>query len=153
MPLCNASWGLGVCSVLVRSVSPCKLVLEVRLFPSPPALFCPLACRWCPLFSSSCLSGLARFRPGVRVKHLNRCKTSSYQVTGTVLVIRCGGGAVNLVPSTAQRRRWFEIVVLGIIIPTYLQSVSISGNGMRLTQEPRFGIQFPTDHFNDPVLF
>ena len=49
-PLCNVSWGLSVCSVLVGSVSPCRLVLEVRLFPSPPVLFCPLARRWCPLF-------------------------------------------------------------------------------------------------------
>ena len=29
-------------------------------------------------------------------------------------------GAVNLIPSTAQRRRWFEIVISGLIIPTYL---------------------------------
>ena len=35
VPLCNVSWGLGVCSALVRYVSPCRLVLEVRLFPSP----------------------------------------------------------------------------------------------------------------------
>ena len=41
VPLCNVSWGSGVCSVLVMSVSPCRLVLEVRLFPSPPALFWP----------------------------------------------------------------------------------------------------------------
>jgi len=27
---------------------------------------------------------------------------------------------VNLIPSTAQRRRWFEIVISGLIIPTYL---------------------------------
>ena len=30
------------------------------------------------------------------------------------------GGAVNLIPSTAQRRRWFEIVISELIIPTYL---------------------------------
>ena len=30
-------------------------------------------------------------------------------------------GAVNLIPSTAQRRWWFEIVISGLIIPTYLQ--------------------------------
>ena len=41
VPLGNVLWGSGVCSVLVRSVSPCRLVLEVRLFPSPPALFWP----------------------------------------------------------------------------------------------------------------
>ena len=70
-PLCNVSWGLSVCSVLVWSVSPCRLVLEVRLFPSPPALFCPLARRWCPLFSSSCLSGFTRLRPGVCVSVCN----------------------------------------------------------------------------------
>ena len=29
-------------------------------------------------------------------------------------------GAVNLIPSTAQRRWWFEIVISGLIIPTYL---------------------------------
>ena len=29
--------------------------------------------------------------------------------------------AVNLIPSTAQRRRWFEIVISGLIIPSYLQ--------------------------------
>ena len=67
---------MGFCSVLVRSVSPCRLVLEVRSFPSPPALFWPFARRLCPLFSSSCLSGLTRLRPGVCVWHLNRCKTS-----------------------------------------------------------------------------
>ena len=49
VPLCNVSWGLGVCAVLVRSVSPCRLVPEVRLFPSPPALFlavCPSCVRF-----------------------------------------------------------------------------------------------------------
>ena len=55
VPLCNVSWGLGVYPVLVRSVSPCRLVLEVRLFPSPHALFWPSARRLCPFFSSSCL--------------------------------------------------------------------------------------------------
>ena len=49
VPLCNVSWGLGVCPVLVRSVSPCRLVLEVRLFPPPLALF--LA--FCPSFLSA----------------------------------------------------------------------------------------------------
>ena len=28
---------------------------------------------------------------------------------------------MNLIPSTAQRRRWFEIVISGLIIPTYLR--------------------------------
>ena len=28
---------------------------------------------------------------------------------------------MNLIPSAAQRRRWFEIVISGLIIPTYLQ--------------------------------
>ena len=49
VPLRNVSWGLGVCTVLVRSVSPCRLVQEVRLFPSPPALFlavCPSCVRF-----------------------------------------------------------------------------------------------------------
>ena len=78
VPLRNVSWGLGVCAVLVRSVSPCRLVLEVRLFPSPPALFWPSARRRCSLFSSSCLSGFTRLRPGVFVYHLNRCKTSLF---------------------------------------------------------------------------
>ena len=36
VPLRNVSWGLGVCSVFVRSVSPRRLVLEVRSFPFPP---------------------------------------------------------------------------------------------------------------------
>ena len=46
VPLRNVSWGLGVCAVLVRSVSPCRLVPEVRLFPSPPcAVFWPSARR------------------------------------------------------------------------------------------------------------
>ena len=45
VPLRNVSWGLGVCAVLVRSVSPCRLVLEVRLFPSPLRLFWPSARR------------------------------------------------------------------------------------------------------------
>ena len=67
VPLRNVSWGLGACPVFVGSVSPRRLVLEVRSFPSPPALFRPVARRLCPLFSSSCLSGLTRLRPGVCV--------------------------------------------------------------------------------------
>ena len=46
VPLRNVLWGLGVCSVSVRSVSPRRLVLEVRSFPSPPCAvlaFCPLS--------------------------------------------------------------------------------------------------------------
>ena len=80
-PLCNVSWGLSVCSVLVGSVSPCRLVLEVRLFPSPPVLFCPLARRWCPFFFPLAFQGLLSFGRvcvcvRVCVDHLNRCKTS-----------------------------------------------------------------------------
>ena len=41
VPLGNVLWGSGVCSVFVRSVSPCRFVLEVRSFPPPPALFRP----------------------------------------------------------------------------------------------------------------
>ena len=37
-PLCNVSWGLSVCSVLVWSVSPCRLVLEVRCSLPPCAI-------------------------------------------------------------------------------------------------------------------
>ena len=66
VPLRNVSWGLGVCAVLVRSVSPCRLVPEVRLFSPPCAVFGRLPVV-CPLFSSSCLSGLTRLWPGVCV--------------------------------------------------------------------------------------
>ena len=45
-------------------------------------------------------------------------------------------GAVNLIPSTAQRRRWFEIVISGLIIPTYLQFSQFIVNGYRLSQVP-----------------
>ena len=69
VPLCNELWGLGVCvcSVLVRSVSPCRLVLEVHLFPSPLRCFGLLPVVCVRLFCSSCLSRLTRLRPGVRV--------------------------------------------------------------------------------------
>ena len=60
VPLRNVSWGLGVCAVLVRSVSPCRLVPEVRLFPSPPCAVFGRLPVVCPLFSSSCLSGFSR---------------------------------------------------------------------------------------------
>ena len=67
MPLCSVSWGSGVCSVLVRSVSPCTLVLEVRLFPSPPlrcfvrwpvvgvCFFLPLAFQGWPGLGRACV--------------------------------------------------------------------------------------------------
>ena len=47
-------------------------------------------------------------------------------------------GAVNLIPSTAQRRRWFEIVISGLIIPTYLQCpiFIFVVHGHRLSPEP-----------------
>ena len=72
VPLRNVSWGFR-----------CVLCFgQVRLFPSPPALFWPFARRLCPLFSSFCLSGLTRLRPGVCVcvclEHLKRCKTSTF---------------------------------------------------------------------------
>ena len=67
VPLRNVSWGLGVCAVLVMSVSPCRLVSEVRLFPSPPCAVFGRLPVVCPLFSSFCLSGLTRLRPGVCV--------------------------------------------------------------------------------------
>ena len=132
MPLCNASWGLGVCSVLVRSVSPCKLVLEVRLFPSLPCAVLSVG----PSLVSAFFF-LLPFRVGP-VPAGCACETSeqmqNFFLTGCHWL---RGGAVNLIPSTAQRRRWFEIVISGLIIPTYLQSVSISGHGMWLTQEPQ----------------
>ena len=43
---------------------------------------------------------------------------------------------MNLIPSTAQWRRWFEIVIPRLLIPTYPQSISFSGHGKWLTQEP-----------------
>ena len=55
----------------------------------------------------------------------------------------CEPWAVNLIPSAAPRRRWFEIVILGLIIPTYLQSRSFFGNGRWLIQRnPRPTLPF-----------
>ena len=45
---------------------------------------------------------------------------------------------MNLFPSTAQRRRWFEIVISGLIIPTYLQNCFFSIDMARLSQEPLY---------------
>ena len=60
VPLCNVSWGLGECSVLVRSVSPCiGWFLRSVCFLPLPALSWPLARRLCPLFLF-----LLPFRPG-----------------------------------------------------------------------------------------
>ena len=64
-PLCNVSWGLSVCSVLVWSVSPCRLVLEVRCSLPPlryfvhwPVVgvrfFLPLAFQGLPGFGRVC---------------------------------------------------------------------------------------------------
>ena len=70
----------------------------------------------------------------VCVTHLQRCKTSLISY-GSLLLISCKG-AVNLIPSTAQRRRWFEIVISGLIIPMYLQFSNFFVYGNRLSQEP-----------------
>ena len=48
----------------------------------------------------------------VCVNHLKRCKTSTADFI-RFYSISCRG-AVNLIPSTAQRRRWFEIVISDI---------------------------------------
>ena len=71
---------------------------------------------WCIADSASEVlpKNQPRYMRGVCVYHLNRCKTSYW----FSLICR---GAVNLIPSTAQRRRWFEIVISGLIIPTYLR--------------------------------
>ena len=68
---------------------------------------------------------------GVCVDHLHRCKTSfclfcAFVVGSTRFSYHVCRGAVNLIPSTAQRRRWFEIVISGLIIPTYLQFSNLS---------------------------
>ena len=79
VPLRNVSWGLGVCAVLVRSVSPCRLVLEVRLFPCPPCAvlaFCPSS-----VFAFFFLLPFRVYPAStgcVCVYHLNRCKTSLF---------------------------------------------------------------------------
>ena len=72
----------------------------------------------------------------VCVNHLKRCKTSTADFI-RFCSISCRG-AVNLIPSTAQRRRWFEIVISGLIIPTYLQisNFHFVVNGNRLSPEP-----------------
>ena len=45
-------------------------------------------------------------------------------------------GAVNLIPSTAQRQWWSEIVTSGLIIPTYLRIMLLfTGDGIWLSQE------------------
>ena len=53
-----------------------------------------------------------KFRVCVCVNHLKRCKTSTADFI-RFYSISCRG-AVNLIPSTAQRRRWFEIVISDI---------------------------------------
>ena len=56
--------GVEACSVLVKSVFRLGWFLRFVCSLPPPALFCPLARRWCPHFFSSCLSGFTRLRPG-----------------------------------------------------------------------------------------
>ena len=74
-------------------------------------------------------------REGVCVSHLKRCKTSTADFI-RFYSLSCRG-AVNLIPSTAQRRGWFEIVISGLIIPTYLQisNFHFVVNGNRLSPE------------------
>ena len=87
------------------------------------------------------------------MNHLKRCKTSTFRSRLHVLKIPfsvfdfyslfaipiTGRGAVNLIPSTAQRRRWFEIVISGLIIPTYLQ---VSNFRQWQPAKPRTGTSF-----------
>ena len=77
---------------------------------------------------------------GVCVYHLNRCKTSIF----------CRG-AVNLIPSTAQRRRWFEIVISGLIIPTYLLQFHVHFLQWDVAN-PRTTTPFPNNLFFFPRL-
>ena len=106
------SWGLGVCSVLVRSVSPCRLVLEVRLFPSPPCavlsvgpsvcFFLPLAFRGLPGFGLPCA-----------------CVCNIW--TDVKLLLWQGGSA--RLTDTAQRRHCQLVVIWSLINSTYLQMI------------------------------
>ena len=114
VPLCNVSWGLGVSPVLVRSVSPCRLALEVRLFPSPPcAVFGLLPVVCVRFFSSSCLSGLTRLRPGVCVW----CDVCVCNIWTDVQLLQ---GARGRIDGTGQRRPIY------IVVQTYLQFSSLS---------------------------
>ena len=98
----NVLWGLGVCSVFVRSVSPCRLVPEVCLFPSPPALFWPFARRLCPLFSFLLPFRVDPASAGcVCVDHLHRCKTSFCLfcvLVNNFLAIYAGGQWISFHP-------------------------------------------------------
>ena len=55
------------------------------------------------------------------VEHLTGCKTSDFFFSDAYLIL------VNLIPPTAQRRRWFEIVISGLIIPTHLRHFTLTG--------------------------
>ena len=135
--------GLGVCSVLVRSVSPCRLVLEVRLFPSPPALFWPFARRLCPLFSSFCLSGLTRLRPGVCV---TKTSFSFFFLPSSPLLIIIMQGDRALWCYSVQRSYASEreASIGHGCVPANMS------NG--LGWFARYRTQFLTDHYNDPSL-
>ena len=65
-------------------------------------------------------------------------------------------GAVNLIPSTAQRRRWFEIVISGLIIPTYLlfsnfSSMATGAAKNRHVVFQHFLEQFSNQTFSSPI--
>ena len=144
--------GLGVCSVFVRSVSPRRLVLEVRSFPSPPALFWPFARHLCPLFPPSCLSGLTRLRPGVCVCNIwidvKLIKTSLFffLLSSPFLIIIAMQGDRALWCYSVQRSYASEREASTGhgCVPANMS------NG--LGWFARYRTQFLTDHYNDPVL-
>ena len=56
-------------------------------------------------------------------------------------------------PSTAQRRRWFEIVISGLIIPTYLRLYfSDIARGQACLHVCMFQDSVPAGSYNDPFL-
>ena len=145
VPLCNVSWGLGVCPVLVRSVSPCRLVLEVRLFPSLPALF--LA--FCPSFVSACSLPLA-FQGWPGSGRVGVCVCNIWTDVNLLpfdIAHRCRGPEASQQDSGQRRRLFRSVKLFWDARMTYLPCVFRFSNPIACE-----GIQFPSDHFNDPFL-
>ena len=64
------------------------------------------------------------------------CKAWNHRdLSGLVFILHYGRGAVNLIPSTAQRRRWFEIVKREGT-PSCVPAIFHFPYGERLSQEP-----------------
>ena len=130
----------------VRSVSPCRLVPEVRLFPSPPALFWSLARRLCPLFLPLAFQGW----PGsgrvcacniwidVKFSLFFFLLSSPFLLIILIIIVQGDWADLLIQSNEAMAFRWMSGLINHLYLHFCFLNFSFDRHGKRPSPEPQY---------------